>query len=253
LQIPNSVNYKIYFKSGGILANNTNVSVKINNDVLRKNETGINKEGWDYFNQINLNKGEYDLKLYLNDVSMDAINSGDIVFSAEDLTGPIKTPQLEYRQINPTKYIVNVSEASESFPLIFSEGFHPGWRIYIQSDLVGQGSGQFVSENNRGTIQNENLNSDKFYDSMFRKPVLDDRHFIINGFANAWLIDIAELKKQDKITRNSDGTYNFSVYIEFEPQKYFYIGLGISGLTLIGCLTYLGWDFVQRRKKKSIV
>jgi len=252
LSIPSSATYKIYFKKDSILGNNLNTSVKINDRVLKKDELGKETEGWNYFSQVDLDKGEYDLKLYIGETLINAINSGDIVLAAENLVDPIKTPQLEYKQINPTKYIVNVTNASESFPLIFSESFHPAWKIYVAPDLAGQGTGQFISENNQGTVQNDNLNGGHFYDLMFRKPVLDDKHLLINGFANAWWVDINELVKQGKITKNADGTYNFSVYIEFEPQKYFYIGLGISGITLIGCLTYLVYDFIKRRKKEKM-
>jgi len=252
LSIPSPATYKIYFKKDSILANNLNTSFKINDRIIKKDELGKETEGWNYFSQVELDKGEYDLKLYIGETLINTINSGDIVLAAENLVDPIKTPQLEYRQINPTKYIVNVTKASESFPLIFSESFHPAWKIYVAPDLAGQGTGQFISENNQGTVQNDNLNGMHFYDLMFRKPVLDDKHLLINGFANAWWIDINELAKQGKITKNADGTYNFSVYIEFEPQKYFYIGLWISGITLIGCLTYLVYDFIKRRKKEKM-
>ncbi|MCX6704195.1 MAG: hypothetical protein NTZ07_01995, partial [Candidatus Woesebacteria bacterium] len=160
---------------------------------------------------------------------LDAINSGDIVLSAENLSDPIETPQLEYKQINPTKYIVNVRGASESFPLIFSESFHAGWKVYVEPTLAGSGSG-------------------KFYDLLFRKPVLDDKHLLINGFANSWWMDLTELEKQGKIAKNTEGTYDFAVYIEFEPQKYFYIGLVISGITLLGCVGYLIYDRIKSRK-----
>jgi hypothetical protein len=206
---------------------------------LQQNTKEADKDGWKYFAQIDLEKGEHLFNLYIGNNVAETINSGDIVLLAENLAEAIKTPQLEYKQINPTKYIVNVKGASESFPLIFSESFHPGWKIYIQPALLGQGTGKFISENNQGTIQNENLYGAKFYDLLFRKPVSDDRHLLINGFANAWWIELKELEQQGKINKNIDGTHDFSVYIEFESQKYFYIGLLISGLTLLACLAYL--------------
>ncbi|MCX6781632.1 MAG: alpha-(1-_3)-arabinofuranosyltransferase family protein [Candidatus Magasanikbacteria bacterium] len=239
LNIPIKANYKIYLKSDSVLANNKNINIQVADRILQQNTKGTDKDGWKYFAQIELEKGEHLFNLYIGTTVVDAINSGDIVLSAENLTEPIKTPQLEYKQINPTKYIVNVHGASESFPLIFSESFHPGWKIYIQPALATQGTGKFISENNQGTIQNENLNGGKFYDVLFRKPVLDEKHLLINGFANSWWIDVGELEKQGKIAKNVDGTYDFSVYIEFEPQKFFYIGLVISGLTLLACLLYL--------------
>ena len=247
LNIPAKATYKIYFKSDSAFLANKNVGVKIDNTVLQKDKQGIGRDGWDYFNQVELDQGEHSFKVYVDNKLINAINSGDIVFSAEDLAEPIKTPKLEYKQINPTKYIVNVIGATESFPLIFSESFHPGWKIYVQPKLAGKTWGEFVSEDNQGTIQNDNLNGGKFYDLLFRKPVLDDKHILINGFANSWWMDLAELEKQGMINKNKDGSYDFSVYMEFEPQKYFYIGLLISGVTLIGCVGYLIYDWKKRK------
>ncbi|MDP2946956.1 MAG: hypothetical protein Q8N88_02480, partial [Nanoarchaeota archaeon] len=265
LKIPAKATYKIYIKKDSVLANNKNIGVKIDSYLLGKDETGIDKEGWNYFNQIELDKGEYDFKLYVGNELVDYINSGDIVLSAEDLTEPIQTPQLEYKQINPTKYIINVHQASESFPLIFSESFDPGWKVYpaelkVESYQVIKSGSKFISENNQGTIQNENLDGGKFYDLLFRKPVLDDKHFLVNGFANAWWVDTAQLCESkvesgklksgegNSCVRNADGSYDFSVTIEFEPQKYFYLGLGISGITLLSCIGYLVYDWRKRRK-----
>lgn len=251
LKIPIKATYKIFLKTDSVLANNKNIGIQIASEVLQKNGQEADKEGWNYFNQTALDRGEYSFKVYVGSSPLDAINSGDIVLSAENLADPIATPQLEYKQINPTKYIVNVRGATESFPLIFSESFHAGWKVYVEPGLAGSGSGKFVSGNNQGTVQNDNLITDKFYDLMFRKPVLNDKHFLINGFANSWWMDLTELEKQGKIAKNTDGTYDFAVYIEYEPQKYFYIGLVISGITLLGCLTYLGYDWRKNRLKRS--
>jgi len=247
LEIPVKSTYKIYIKKNSVLANNKNIGVEIAGHLLEKDEAGIDKEGWSYFNQIELSTGEYSFKIYVGNELINYINSGDVILSAKDLTEPIKTPQLEYKQIYPTKYIVNVSGASESFPLFFSESFHPDWKIYVQPELVGQGTGKFISENNQGTIQNENLNSGHFYDVFLRKPVLKDKHFIANSFANAWWVDIEELEEQGIIKKNEDGGYDFSIIIEFEPQKYFYLGLGISGVTFLGCIGYLVYDWRKRK------
>jgi hypothetical protein len=254
LKIPAKANYKIYLKSDSVLAGNKDISVQIGREDLQENGQPSGKDGWKYFNQMELDKGEYDLNVYHGFSLTDTINSGDIVLSAENLSEPIRTPQLEYRQINPTKYIVNVRGASESFPLVFSESFHSEWKIYAEPGVAAEETGKFVSESNQGTIQNENLDGGRFFDLLLRKPVLDDKHFMINGFANSWWIDVSELEKQGKIAKNSDGGYDFSVYIEFEPQKYFYVGLLISIATLIACVGYLlanlcRWYIMKKEKK----
>jgi hypothetical protein len=75
---------------------------------------------------------------------------------------------------------------------------------------------------------------------------------MVNGYANSWDIDpTAICQNNPKCTKNADGSYDMELVIEFWPQRLFYIGLFISGTTLVGCLGYLGWDFVKRRKKKN--
>ena len=61
-------------------------------------------------------------------------------------------------------------------------------------------------------------------------------HFQANGYANAWYID-------------KPGS--FEVVLEYRGQNYFYAGMGISALTFVSCLCYLGIDFVRTRRKKA--
>ena len=41
----------------------------------------------------------------------------------------------------------------------------------------------------------------------------------------------------------------FQIVLEYKPQRLFEVGLFISGLTLVGCLGYLGYDFGRRKRK----
>jgi len=52
--------------------------------------------------------------------------------------------------------------------------------------------------------------------------------------------------------RNADGSYNLEMVIEFTPQRWFYLGLLISSITLFSCLGYLGYDWRRRRKAKKL-
>jgi hypothetical protein len=101
----------------------------------------------------------------------------------------------------------------------------------------------------------------------------DDNHLMVNGYANSWIIDpkeicssniqpqtsnISPLASNSKsltsnfCTINPDGSYDFEMLVEFWPQRLFYIGLFISGLTLLGCLSYLGYTYIRTKKKSSI-
>ncbi len=240
-------------------------------------------------------------------------------------------PILEFKKVNPVKYIVRVHNASEDFPLVFSESFNKGWRVYlarvqgsrfkVQSKELGNykilegneedqatkeelagfiekgwvstlGDGipkkklgifsgargkeikhykyldngkkvldhiekyriDFISKNFKGTIQNNNLPSGRIWDTWFKKPIIDEEnHFTANGYANSWWIDIKNIKSQkSNFKSNSDGSIDFELIIEFWPQRLFYLGLLISGITLFGCVGYLDWDWQKKRKKKLI-
>lgn len=54
-----------------------------------------------------------------------------------------KPPTLEFNKINLTKYRVVVHNATEKFPLVFSESFHDGWKLYnvkYESHISGSDS-----------------------------------------------------------------------------------------------------------------
>jgi hypothetical protein len=109
----------------------------------------------------------------------------------------------------------------------------------------------FISKNFQDTIQNDNLADGHFYETWFKTPVDGNlNHQMVNGYANSWDIDPQAIcLNNPKCVKNADGSYDLELVIEFWPQRLFYIGLFISGTTLVGCLGYLGWDFVKRKKK----
>jgi hypothetical protein len=64
----------------------------------------------------------------------------------------ISVPSITFQQRSSAQYSISVKNASEPFYLVFSEGFHPLWKL---------------SQNGQ---------------------VLDVPHFLVNGYANAWKI-----------------------------------------------------------------
>ncbi|MDO8610135.1 MAG: hypothetical protein Q7R95_06280, partial [bacterium] len=117
-------------------------------------------------------------------------------------------------------------------------------------DYVEKYNIDFVSKNFQDTIQNDNLPSGNIFETWFKKPIDDNKnHLMVNGYANSWNINVNKLCNQNSsCVKNPDGSYDFEIVVEFWPQRLFYIGLAISGTTLLACLVYLGYDFVKRRK-----
>jgi hypothetical protein len=119
----------------------------------------------------------------------------------------------------------------------------------------------FISKNYQGTIQNDNLPNGNFRETWFKKPLSKENHLMANGYANSWIIDTNKVceAQSEKLpsdnsfcTKNSDGSYDFEIVVEFWPQRLYYLGLIISGTTLVLCLGYFGWVFVKRRKEKGV-
>ena len=77
-------------------------------------------------------------------------------------------------------------------------------------------------------------------------------HWRANGFANVWWIepDLVNLLKAQGYTRPSPGGgQDMEVLIEFRPQRFYLLGLGLSGATVAVCL--LIWLACLVRAKKG--
>jgi hypothetical protein len=251
-------------------------------------------------------------------------------------------PVIEFRRINPTKYRLRIHRINNSFPLIFSESFHQGWKLYLthwnekpliepgdsiknfltsykiisgneetqatHAELEGMlraglisdlGTGEenekrfyhyfndgrrelistetykvnFISKNISNSIQNDNLPDGTFWETWLEKKLHvkciflnekdecrmsdiqgqiinyrgsviewpDDFHWKVNGYANAWWIDLnlirTLLSKNGDSSAccriNDDGSVDAEMIIEFQPQRYVYVGYFISLLALI--------------------
>lgn len=76
-------------------------------------------------------------------------------------------------------------------------------------------------------------------------------HFLVNGYANAWYVDLDKLKDSMTIKSDKGGKKEFEIILEFKPQRLFEIGVVISLTTLSLCITYLVYDSIKRRRNKN--
>ncbi len=158
-----------------------------------------------------------------------------------------KPKSVNFDLINPTKKLVHIKGATKPFYLTMSESYHDKWQAELNNNKV-QG----------------------FFKSWvpFVKPdvIGNDKHFKYMTFLNGWYIDPVELCQvaQPKVgqssieksvksgcIKNDDGGYDIEMVIEFVPQRWFYLGLLISGTTFVSLISYLIWDFLKRRRRKS--
>lgn len=150
------------------------------------------------------------------------------------------TPTITFKKTNPTKYQVRIENATKPFFLVFSESYHPQWKAYAEDKEIE--FKEIIASYDRVKVK-EARHEMSFTPSdtsfLFAKPVDDKYHFTANGYANAWYINPEEIDKK------GDGSFVVTLY--FLPQSLFYLGLFISGMTFIGCVGYLVWDWRRGR------
>jgi hypothetical protein len=117
------------------------------------------------------------------------------------------------------RYNLTIHSARSTFLLNLKEAFHPGWQLRFRG-----AAGTKVTP-----------------------------HLTVSNYSNGWYIDINKLCRQQHLCQqNPDGSYNLELVAEFTPQRWFNVGLAISGATLLGCVGYLGIGWYRRRSKRSV-
>ena len=102
-------------------------------------------------------------------------------------------PKITFARVSPVAYRVEVSRTENEFLLVFSEGFSPTWKAYV---------------------------------SPSSKAIAEERHLVVNGFTNGWLI-----KPKDIENRKT-----FEIIIKYAGQQYFYLGATITGISFLALI-----------------
>jgi hypothetical protein len=185
-----------------------------------------------YLHKINV--GTKDIVVYENENYKPHIY---ITNNQESINKDQKYEGVNYKFINPTEYKISLKNISNPVYINFSESYHPSWKLYL-----GDFKWYNVLLNKQKSINNKN-------------------HFHNDAGLNSYLIDPRmvclsheALVKGDKVgcVRNKDGSYDIDMTLYFAPQSYMYLGLIISGGTLVvvlGCLMLaLGRSIYVKRK-----
>ena len=171
----------------------------------------------------------------------------------EEKTYPIKSKNLYFQQINPTKYKIYISGLKSSQNISFLESFHDDWNLYLKLNPDNSWCKPPEYYKNTNTIECEN--TQKFFEGeelsyLWEKPIFDSTHRVVNEYANGWTIDPEYIKANypyEYYRRYIDGSIDIELTLYFKPQSYFYLGIIISTLTFVGCIGYLAWDWRRKR------
>jgi hypothetical protein len=152
-----------------------------------------------------------------------------------------KIPNITFTKINPTRYTLRINAATDPYLLVFSESFHPDWKLYLNNDPSLSPASTIISKSYfNGQIQ-EGSHQNVFWDFNFlntltAKPVANGRHLMINSYANAWLIEPNDVNNLN----------NYELIVEYHPQRWLYFGL------LITIITFISSTLLLRHRLKSI-
>lgn len=144
----------------------------------------------------------------------------DKYFVIKNESSQLDTPKEIQVQIkSPTKKIVSIKHAKENFYMAVAESFDPRWRIALKD-----------------TSFDSVLSNFPFISPAY---IAESDHYNLAGI-NGWKINANTLCNQSQFcTKNSDGTYNFEMVMEYTPQKYMNLAIVISACTLITIVVVL--------------
>lgn len=164
---------------------------------------------------------------------------------------------VSFRKMNPSKYAIKIDHIRTSVGLNFLYTIDKNWNLYIDKNKKDYGC-DFYENYTMDSIECFNTKTESFFGSLrdilyiFQKPVFNETQKVVYGYANGWIIDPEYIKKnfsKDQYHENADGSINIDLTLYFKPQSYFYLGLIMSGATLVGCLGYLGYVAIIKRRK----
>ena len=127
-----------------------------------------------------------------------------------------------FQKKSPVEYNISLLNLKQT-KIILKENFHPGWKLYIQNKTL-------------------------LWNALF-----EETHHLVNDYANGRTLDAEYIKKnfpKDYYKENPDGSIDVNLTLYFKPQSYFYLWLGVSGLTFFWLIA---WLLVDRRRQKNLV
>jgi hypothetical protein len=174
---------------------------------------------------------------------------GGSILTIRTVTG-FSPPVLEFKRISPTKYRVVVQNFTQPFLLILSENFNHGWKAYVRFYTAQQSHQEhrFRGRNQKGTIENQNLDDGPFYETWLSPPIPEDQHWNVNGYANGWWIAGAEGSGMEEPNRGG-----IEVILEFWPQRLFHLGFIISISTFLLFILYFTKKYFSHFKNGDLL
>jgi len=202
------------------------------------------------------------LNNWLSNNNYNRINSfgSNDIYLNKDFSKPIllSSNDIYFERKNAKNYSMHI-KSGINFNLTFFEAFNKYWNLYLEpfseKDFCNNG---IYNDNTFNVIKcqyKQKIVEKGELSYLWKKPIFDNTHKLVYDYANQWTIDPDYIKANfDKsyYKENPDGSIDLELTLYFKPQSYFYLGLIISGTTLLGCVGYLIFIEVKKRKRKKL-
>ena len=141
----------------------------------------------------------------------------------ETITKNVPYQKISYSFDSPTQYTFVLRDIKNPLYVNFSESYNSNWRMHI---------GNFnwfsvLTNKNYFLPKSWHFQNDATLSSFYINPAL--------------VCNVYKVESSNGCVRNKDGSYTIYGTLYFTPQSYMYLGLIISGTTLVGILGYLGF------------
>ncbi|MBU4216805.1 hypothetical protein L6270_03185 [Candidatus Parcubacteria bacterium] len=139
-----------------------------------------------------------------------------------------------YESVNQVKKLIYIKSATQPFFITMNEGYHAQWQMEANDKNVHGFWGQW---------------------SPFVRPnkVENKYHYKLDGFLNTWYVDVPNFCRDNSAcVKNNNGSYDINIVVEFWPQRWFYFGLLISSLVVLGSVVYLIYDLLKIKWRRTL-
>lgn len=140
---------------------------------------------------------------------------------------------------NPTKINIEIKNIKTKEELYFLNNFNPAWKLYpskLSSDFI-----ENATKNKNSFLNKIDIFSPSDLSYLWEKSLPEKNHSIGYDYANKWIIDPTEVKKDYPyyFTSNKDGSINVQLVLYYQKQTSVVYGFLLFVSSILGGISYL--------------
>jgi len=177
------------------------------------------------------------------------------VYENPDFSPLLEAQNLEYRELSPIKYLLEVKNISKDEALVFRQNFDPGWTLYrLDSQSQGACSSGIDLRSSLAVecgVESQ-LGSILDFDLLRRERVFGGSSTKTSESFNAWTLsldEIREFSQSESVSVSEDGSYNLSLLLYYKPQLLYSASFLISFGYLVALILYLVFGNLVRMRR----